>query len=122
MAAKLFPYAVLLGLVALQGCYSSVRTYDGDGRLIAECRENGVLLGAIPVFSFRFTNACNGSANPLAQTANAVLEPVKPSPSRPPGSCADGFSRRNGECYPDRSLIDWMTKQPYPADGAPAKP
>lgn len=88
----------------MQGCYSYVKTYDGHGRMIAECNSGGMALGFIPVWDP--ITRCNGSANPVEQTANAIIEPWTPpkAPMKQDG-CPEGKYYKNGFCFPENTVF-----------------
>ena len=91
------------GILGSHGCYSYVKTYDGNGNLLAECNEGGMLFGAIPVGSFHFGSACTGSANPLSQGHPDPIGPRKEKESIL-GNCPEGSSPQYGQCYPTKPI------------------
>jgi hypothetical protein len=51
---------LLVSALSAQGCYSYVKTYDGNGRQTAECRSGGMMFGDIQVWG---RGGCRGFAN-----------------------------------------------------------
>lgn len=103
---RILMICVLLMVPFVQGCYSFVKTFDGEGGLIAECNSGTMLLGFIPAWG----PGCHGSANPLDQTGNAVIRPWNPPATKT--ECPTGMSLKNGECYPDNSLFKTWREAP----------
>ena len=102
--------ALILAAPLIQGCYGYVKTFDGNGGLIAECREGSVILGFIPVNFWKPVPSCRGSANPLDQTANAIIHTEVPLSPKKPEECRQGTVWQNGECYPENSLLNEVLK------------
>ncbi len=100
---NLIALIAIAAVMFVQGCYSSVKTWDSDGNLIGECTGSTMLLGFIPTWG----PGCRGSANPLDQSANETLRPL-PQEKLPGTQCPTGQSLRGQECYPDNSLLKQM--------------
>ncbi len=65
MTTKALALTGLLGLAAVAGCTSYVKTYDGNGNLLGACK-HGVTLFGIPMGA-GIGGSCSGSANPKDQ-------------------------------------------------------
>lgn len=71
---KVIALVGLLGLGAMAGCTSYVKTYDSDMKLLAACK-SGVTIFGIPIgANFFSTNHCVGSANPKDQTGGGTTK------------------------------------------------
>lgn len=99
-------FYLFLATLSLSGCYSYVRTYDGKGRMLAECRSGNEFIGSIPVPGWSFVVPCSASANPRDITENRV-EPADleaNATSYPNMGCPKGTEWKYNECYPSKLI------------------
>lgn len=64
--ARALALVSLMGMGAVSGCTSYVKTYDGDMRLLGACK-SGVTLFGLPLGAWG-RGGCVGSANPKEQS------------------------------------------------------